>query len=119
MWNCLACAGLHFGRKAVSLVYRSLTCEYHGFACAAYDLDLLVRYETTAIPASACNGILARAGTRVRERVTGRPILGNLEFCDVDVNDLPGSLQIAVHEILHIMVRLPLGTSNGQETLSQ
>lgn len=73
---------------------------------AGYDVDLLVRFETAAVPEEACD-YFAEGGPDVFDDDTGRPIHGSVAFCLVDTDLFEFELTTAVHEILHVMV-LPL-----------
>lgn len=50
---------------------------------------------------------LARAGAILVATATGRPLLGQVLFCNVVVGDFEYDLATMTHELLHILVSFP------------
>lgn len=72
--------------------------------CTGYDADLVIKIK--ALPLSACAGrFTARAGALQIEDGTNRPILGDIEFCELNPEQFQFDLTTATHEMLHILVR--------------
>lgn len=78
--------------------------EYNG---AGYDADLVVLFKPYGdFFCGPSSSLLASAGALLQNDVTGRPVVGQVLYCNVVVDDFEYDLAVFVHELLHILVSL-------------
>ena len=76
---------------------------------AGYDADLVILVNSDTEGFCTANPFnLARAGALLVATATGRPLLGQVLFCNVVVGDFEYDLATITHELLHILVSFPV-----------
>lgn len=73
----------------------------------------MLRVQTWAAASAACVNTLASAAALILSAVTKRPLYGELIFCQLHPDRLEMDLAVAVHEVMHVLVRLELHAVTG------
>lgn len=73
---------------------------------AGYDADLVMKVTSGPPQSKECVGEFAVGKSFIFEPLTQRPIFGQIRMCRArPSNFLPNTLQLVVHEFMHILVR--------------